>query len=91
MVVQKMSIFDCLMSLARYCSGSSLRMCVPEFDFESDEPFLDIRKGYHPSLAGGSATLSSTAGEYIPNDTIFGGDESTPPVLLLTGANMVSL
>lgn len=86
-----MAIFDCLMSLARYCKESSVNMCLPEFDFELDEPFLEIRRGYHPSLASGTGVLSSVASEYIPNDTVLGGEESTPQVLLLTGANMVSL
>jgi DNA mismatch repair ATPase MutS len=48
---------------------------------------LEIREGYHPSLASGCGMLASTASEYIPNDTILGGD-SIAPVLLLTGANM---
>lgn len=36
-IVNYMAIFDCLMSLARYSSESSLNMCVPEFDFQSQE------------------------------------------------------
>lgn len=89
-IINHMAIFDCLMSLARYCKESSVNMCLPEFDFELDEPFLEIRRGYHPSLASGTGVLSSVASEYIPNDTVLGGEESTPQVLLLTGANMVS-
>lgn len=83
-VVHKMATFDCLLSLSIYVSKSSLTMCVPIFDFESKEPYLEIRNGYHPSLASGNGVLASS--EYIPNDTILGG--KTAPVLLLTGANM---
>jgi len=83
-IVNQMATFDCLLSLARYCSESALCMCVPQFDFDAVEPYLDIQKGFHPSLAGGSGVLSST--EYIPNDTVLGGESA--PILLLTGANM---
>jgi len=85
-IVNQIAIFDCIRSLSCYASQSPLPMCTPEFDFTSPQPYLKIEQGYHPSLASGSGILSSNASEYIPNDTILG--ESTPPVLLLTGANM---
>lgn len=54
-------------------------MCVPEFDFESDVPYLELRESYHPLLVSKEA-------EFIPNDIVLGG--SNAPVLLLSGANM---
>lgn len=66
-------------------------MARPQFDFESDSPYIDIRKGYHPLLISGHAKLAKTATKFVPNDTVFGKvDESSnePLVILLTGPNM---
>uniref|UniRef100_A0A915EKT9 DNA mismatch repair protein n=1 Tax=Ditylenchus dipsaci TaxID=166011 RepID=A0A915EKT9_9BILA len=91
-IVKNVAIFDCVLSLCRYSQTSGVNMCFPEIDFESKEPYLDIRSGQHPCLisnASGSRRVGNHINDidYIPNDCTLGA-EGEPLVILLTGPNM---
>ncbi|CAG9534923.1 unnamed protein product [Cercopithifilaria johnstoni] len=83
-VVERMATFDVLLSLTRYGHDCGLNMCRPQFIYDSNLPVLEIRSGYHPSLAAIAASGSSFT--YIPNSVSLGGNE--PSAVLLTGPNM---
>ncbi|CAI4226705.1 unnamed protein product [Auanema sp. JU1783] len=86
-IVQGIATFDVLLCLARYSQSSGLEMCMPEFDFESPEPYLNITAGSHPCLATSlPKNDATTTSSFIANDTVMGGE--TPSALLLTGPNM---
>ncbi|VDK43707.1 unnamed protein product [Anisakis simplex] len=87
-VVERVAIFDVLISLARYSQSSGLEMCRPEFVYDSNKSLLDIQAGYHPCLAAKmcAAREEESNISYIPNDTLLGGDH--PLTMLLTGPNM---
>uniref|UniRef100_A0A0R3Q603 MUTSd domain-containing protein n=1 Tax=Brugia timori TaxID=42155 RepID=A0A0R3Q603_9BILA len=84
MAVERMATFDVLLSLTRYGQDCGLNMCRPQFVYDSKQPILEIKSGYHPSLAAMAASGSSFT--YIPNSVLLGGNE--PPIILLTGPNM---
>ncbi|OQR81490.1 DNA mismatch repair protein Msh6 [Thraustotheca clavata] len=75
--VHCLSLLDCLASLS-LISGQSEGYVRPTFDTTSVKPLLDIREGKHP-------TIASTLPDFIPNDTVLGGDKS---MMLLSGPNM---
>uniref|UniRef100_A0A0K0G0Z6 DNA mismatch repair protein n=1 Tax=Strongyloides venezuelensis TaxID=75913 RepID=A0A0K0G0Z6_STRVS len=88
--VKKISYLDCLLSLSIYSLTSGLEMSLPEFDYNSSTPYIDISEGYHPLLAmnmdraikfGNSRPLV-----YIPNDTVLGKTKGV--AMLMTGPNM---
>ncbi|VDM98795.1 unnamed protein product [Thelazia callipaeda] len=83
-VIERLAIFDVLLSLSRYHHDCGLKMCRPQFIQNSDKCVLKIKSGYHPSLAALSA--SGNGFTYIPNTVSLGGD--TPSTILLTGPNM---
>ncbi|KAL3998681.1 MutS domain V family protein [Acanthocheilonema viteae] len=82
-VVERIATFDVLLSLTRYSQECGLNMCRPQFIYDSKLPVLEIKSGYHPSLAAIAASGSSFT--YIPNSVLVGRNEST---ILLTGPNM---
>uniref|UniRef100_A0A915Q466 DNA mismatch repair proteins mutS family domain-containing protein n=1 Tax=Setaria digitata TaxID=48799 RepID=A0A915Q466_9BILA len=83
-VVERMATFDVLLSLTHYSQSSGLNMCRPQFIYGSKQPILEIKSGYHPSLAA----IATSGGNfsYIPNSVLLGGKE--PSTILLTGPNM---
>jgi len=95
LVILQMATLDCLCSFANYAVETKdlVDICKPTFDFESDEPFLEIRKGNHPLLIGEGVKLAKATRErrFIANDTCFGrvdGNNNLPMTILLTGPNM---
>uniref|UniRef100_A0A914HRU2 DNA mismatch repair protein n=1 Tax=Globodera rostochiensis TaxID=31243 RepID=A0A914HRU2_GLORO len=73
-IVHQIATFDCLMALSLYAQSSSHKMCFPDFVFEFDAPFVDIQRGFHPSLTDINCVL---------------GCGPTPAyTMLLTGPNM---
>uniref|UniRef100_A0A8R1XT22 DNA mismatch repair protein n=1 Tax=Onchocerca volvulus TaxID=6282 RepID=A0A8R1XT22_ONCVO len=84
MVIERMATFDVLLSLTLYSQNCGLNMCRPQFIYDSKRPVLEIKSGYHPSLAAIAASSSSFT--YIPNSVLLGGNE--PSTILLTGPNM---
>uniref|UniRef100_A0A0N4ZMM9 DNA mismatch repair protein n=1 Tax=Parastrongyloides trichosuri TaxID=131310 RepID=A0A0N4ZMM9_PARTI len=86
--VRKMSYLDCLLSLSIYSLTSGLEMTMPEFDFTSTEPYINISQGNHPLLAMNlnSLTKFNSTTSYIPNDTVIGKEKGN--VMLMTGPNM---
>ncbi|EFO24929.1 hypothetical protein LOAG_03556 [Loa loa] len=84
MVVERMAVFDVLLSLTLYGQDCGLNMCRPQFIYDSKLPVLEIKSGYHPSLAAIAASGSSFT--YIPNSVLLGGNQ--PSTILLTGPNM---
>ncbi|MCP9260407.1 DNA mismatch repair protein Msh6 [Dirofilaria immitis] len=83
-VIERMATFDVLLSLTRYSHDCGLNMCRPQFIYDSKRPVLEIKSGYHPSLAAIAALSGSFT--YIPNSVLLGGNE--PSTILLTGPNM---
>uniref|UniRef100_A0AC35TLD1 DNA mismatch repair protein n=1 Tax=Rhabditophanes sp. KR3021 TaxID=114890 RepID=A0AC35TLD1_9BILA len=88
--LMKIARLDCLISLTYYSLTSGLEMTMPEFDFETDDVYLRIEQGYHPSLALNlvntiKTNLSATS-DYMSNDTVL--DDSKGRVMLMTGPNM---
>ncbi|KAL3093387.1 hypothetical protein niasHS_005901 [Heterodera schachtii] len=86
-IVHQIATFDCLMALSLYAQSSPHKMCFPEFVFEFDKPFVEIQRGFHPSLAD---LKSASAGSfnYIPNSCALGCGSNTAHTMLLTGPNM---
>ncbi|KAF9923433.1 DNA mismatch repair protein msh6 [Linnemannia zychae] len=70
---------DCLCSLSKSSSALGSPSCRPEF-VESDKSFLELEALRHPCVIPGIAS------DFIPNDTMLGGDASN--LILLTGPNM---
>ncbi len=67
---------DVLASLAE--TAVDRRYCMPEM---AEEPVLDIRDGRHPVLEA-----MQQEEEFVPNDTILGGDAGL--MMVITGPNM---
>ncbi|KAE9553997.1 hypothetical protein FO519_002757 [Halicephalobus sp. NKZ332] len=95
LVILQMATLDCLCSFANYAVETKdiVDICKPQFDFESEEPFLEIKKGNHPLLIGEGVKLAKAARErrFVANDTCFGkigSDGNLPMTILLTGPNM---
>uniref|UniRef100_A0A1I7TKI1 DNA_MISMATCH_REPAIR_2 domain-containing protein n=1 Tax=Caenorhabditis tropicalis TaxID=1561998 RepID=A0A1I7TKI1_9PELO len=84
--VKLISSFDVLTSLATFSKSSPFDMCMPEFDFESAEPYLIVEKGVHPCLAIQSRNEVTQTSSFIANSTTMGNTEAA--VMLLTGPNM---
>uniref|UniRef100_A0A0K0EKX1 DNA mismatch repair protein n=2 Tax=Strongyloides stercoralis TaxID=6248 RepID=A0A0K0EKX1_STRER len=88
--VKKISYFDCLLSLSIYSLTSGLEMNMPEFDYDSSQPYINISEGYHPLLAMNMDRAmkfnGSKSSVYIPNDTILGNEKGV--AMLMTGPNM---
>ncbi|TMS36353.1 hypothetical protein L596_003539 [Steinernema carpocapsae] len=82
-VIRSIATFDCLLSLADYVKSSTRTMTRPDIVFNSNEVFIEITQGYHPSL---DRLMASKATSYIPNDTKMG--TADPLTVLLTGPNM---
>ncbi|KAF8966381.1 DNA mismatch repair protein msh6 [Entomortierella lignicola] len=70
---------DCLGSLAKSSSALGWPSCRPEF-VESEKSVLELEGLRHPCVIPGIAS------DFIPNDTVLGGDTSN--LILLTGPNM---
>ncbi|KAF9201562.1 DNA mismatch repair protein msh6, partial [Haplosporangium sp. Z 27] len=70
---------DCLGSLAKSSSALGWPSCRPEF-VESEKSVLELKGLRHPCVIPGIAS------DFIPNDTVLGGDTSN--LILLTGPNM---
>ncbi|KAF9345546.1 DNA mismatch repair protein msh6 [Mortierella sp. AD094] len=70
---------DCLGSLAKSSSALGSPACRPEF-VESEKSVLELEGLRHPCVIPGIAS------DFIPNDTVLGGDTSN--LILLTGPNM---
>uniref|UniRef100_A0AC34R6Q1 DNA mismatch repair proteins mutS family domain-containing protein n=1 Tax=Panagrolaimus sp. JU765 TaxID=591449 RepID=A0AC34R6Q1_9BILA len=94
LVILQMATIDALCSFAIYATNTAdiVDICQPEFDFESHEPVLEIRRGNHPLLIGDGVKLAkgSKDRKFVANDTCFGElDDSTkhPMMILLTGPN----
>ena len=81
-IAQHVATLDCLLSLAFTASTSMFPMCRPDF-VEGPGSVLDLRQAVHPCVASMSDTNN-----YIPNDTVLGGDEQPHRSVLLTGPNM---
>ncbi|KAG0378622.1 DNA mismatch repair protein msh6 [Mortierella sp. AD032] len=70
---------DCLCSLSKSSSALGSPSCRPEF-VESERSVLELEGLRHPCVIPGIAS------DFIPNDTMLGGDTSN--LILLTGPNM---
>ncbi|KAF9968002.1 DNA mismatch repair protein msh6 [Actinomortierella ambigua] len=70
---------DCLGSLCKSSLALGSPACKPEF-VESDKAVVELRGLRHPCVVPGIAA------DFIPNDTVLGGQE--PNLILLTGPNM---
>lgn len=80
-VVDCMAILDCLTSFAVY--GQNLNdMCFPEIVENNDGPIIEIEEGVHPCIKHSE--------NFIPNGITLGGNV-TPPLVILTGPNMVCI
>ncbi|CEF66240.1 Probable DNA mismatch repair protein Msh6 [Strongyloides ratti] len=88
--VSKISYFDCLLSLSIYSLTSGLEMTLPEFDYNSPTPYIDISQGNHPLLATNMDCALKFKGSkpsiYVSNDTILGKEKGV--AMLMTGPNM---
>lgn len=79
-LVDCVAILDCLTALTVYAQNEN-QVCFPEIvDATEDGPFIEIEDGYHPCM--------TLAEDFIPNSITLGG-ETTAPMALLTGPNMV--
>ncbi|KAG0220391.1 DNA mismatch repair protein msh6 [Mortierella sp. NVP41] len=70
---------DCLCSLSKSSSALGSPSCRPEF-VESEKSVLELEGLRHPCVIPGIAS------DFIPNDTMLGGQTSN--LILLTGPNM---
>ncbi|KAF9936320.1 DNA mismatch repair protein msh6 [Modicella reniformis] len=70
---------DCLGSLSKSSSALGFPACRPEF-VDSEDSVLELKSLRHPCVIPGIAS------DFIPNDTILGGQ--SPSLILLTGPNM---
>ncbi|KAF9438134.1 DNA mismatch repair protein msh6 [Entomortierella beljakovae] len=70
---------DCLCSLSKSSSALGSPACRPEF-VDSEKSVLELEGLRHPCVIPGIAT------DFIPNDTVLGGETSN--LILLTGPNM---
>lgn len=79
-VVDCVAILDCLTAFTVYGQNEN-QVCFPDIVEATDSgPIIEIEDGYHPCM-----TISE---DFIPNSITMGG-ETTPPMALLTGPNMV--
>ncbi|KAF9340478.1 DNA mismatch repair protein msh6 [Linnemannia elongata] len=70
---------DCLCSLSKSSSALGSPSCRPEF-VDNERSVLELEGLRHPCVIPGIAS------DFIPNDTLLGGDTSN--LILLTGPNM---
>ncbi|KAG0227605.1 DNA mismatch repair protein msh6 [Actinomortierella wolfii] len=77
--VKVIAELDCLGSLCKSSLALGSPSCKPEF-VDSDKAVVELRSLRHPCVVPGIAT------DFIPNDTVLGGDD--PNLILLTGPNM---
>ncbi|OZJ02922.1 hypothetical protein BZG36_04117 [Bifiguratus adelaidae] len=76
---KSIAALDCLMSLAVSSVSIGEPACRPTF-VDSERSVLEFEELRHPCIEAGIAT------DFIPNDTILGGDSAN--IILLTGPNM---
>ncbi|KAI9278907.1 muts domain V-domain-containing protein [Phascolomyces articulosus] len=76
---QCIAYIDALMSLAKGSAKLGGPSCRPEL-VEQEEGILEFRDLRHPCMIPGAGQ------DFIPNDTVLGGEE--PSILVLTGPNM---
>jgi len=84
-VVRSVAHLDCLVSLSMFNeTGLGEPKCRPEFvEREGIRSFVEFEELRHPCIVEGVKQ------DFIPNDVALGGE--VPNLVLLTGANMVSL
>jgi DNA mismatch repair protein MSH6 len=95
-VVRAVAHLDCLVGLSVFNEGGlGEPKCRPEFVEVGDgRAFVEFEELRHPCILEGYLTCLKWANErikqdFIPNDVSLGG--KVPNLVLLTGANMVSL
>ena len=89
-IITYLSELDCLCSLA----STALKeegMTRPVLALKSAisqkaKPMIELRKMRHPTVTATNLLGNSDNANFIPNDTLLGGDY--PPIRLVTGPNM---
>ncbi|KAF2077711.1 hypothetical protein CYY_000958 [Polysphondylium violaceum] len=79
--VQCLAQLDCILSLYKVSTQSTIPMCRPEF-LEAPRGFLQIKDMRHPCIS------SKATDEFIPNDLSLNTTDNPPSVMVLTGPNM---
>lgn len=78
-VIDCVAILDCLTSFTVYGQNQA-QICFPKIVDNNNGPVIEIEEGIHPCM--------KSTDDFIPNGITLGG-ETTAPLAILTGPNMV--
>lgn len=85
-LVRGAAVLDCLLALAVVSTSASTATCLPVFDLDSAESFLEVQSGVHPCVS--AALERQGRNSFIPNDVALGNKGNGGGLMLLTGPNM---